>query len=473
MVNIPTEKYAILYSIYLALMLLVIAPSAIYAIFVIRHDWNTVFFVKRHRVFIVSMIAAMDITLFITIPFEAIESGYFNYPPKIAPYLFLFIHLPCYYMMICLMGCRFWLLYFDIHLTKYNLEKAWLNAMNPNSDKENWFKQKELSLGNPDYVFKRAVFVVSLVSIISIILRLLAIYINDEAIQSNLVSGDRMTQGGFIIIMFFWLLIIFYKLQRSGIVSDQLGIRKEIYIIIILGLTLLLIWFSTLGCAYNGLMSFQMYNLIWCYYCSIYTGVFSLVITIFPRKVDNKSIFICQSSRKKYNHSRKRYKNGKNKNKNKSKNINRKSKTKTNTDIIKTQPNVKPLRSETGSPRTNERMIHNAKNAKLRLWCCCCCGSDADKLDINIATMDQPQMGHKAMSDSVADSIDGSVSISISASSGGALSISSITGRNTTRRRKFGSSWTDIVCTRFGFESLMHHLQNEFSIENLLFITEV
>ena len=37
----------------------------------------------------------------------------------------------------------------------------------------------------------------------------------------------------------------------------------------------------------------------------------------------------------------------------------------------------------------------------------------------------------------------------------------------------FGFSWRDIVCTPFGFESLMNHLSNEFSVENLLFISEV
>lgn len=33
--------------------------------------------------------------------------------------------------------------------------------------------------------------------------------------------------------------------------------------------------------------------------------------------------------------------------------------------------------------------------------------------------------------------------------------------------------WTDIVCTDYGYESLMNHLTTEFSIENLLFISEV
>ena len=37
----------------------------------------------------------------------------------------------------------------------------------------------------------------------------------------------------------------------------------------------------------------------------------------------------------------------------------------------------------------------------------------------------------------------------------------------------FGSKWSDVVCTLFGYESLIQHLQKEFSIENLLFITEV
>ena len=39
--------------------------------------------------------------------------------------------------------------------------------------------------------------------------------------------------------------------------------------------------------------------------------------------------------------------------------------------------------------------------------------------------------------------------------------------------REFGSHWYDIVCTVYGYESLMAHLEREFSIENLLFISEV
>ena len=36
-----------------------------------------------------------------------------------------------------------------------------------------------------------------------------------------------------------------------------------------------------------------------------------------------------------------------------------------------------------------------------------------------------------------------------------------------------GNSWRSIVCTQFGYESLMNHLAKEFAIENLLFISEV
>lgn len=37
----------------------------------------------------------------------------------------------------------------------------------------------------------------------------------------------------------------------------------------------------------------------------------------------------------------------------------------------------------------------------------------------------------------------------------------------------FGNSWQHIVCTLFGYESFMNHLKNEFSIENLLIVSEV
>ena len=33
--------------------------------------------------------------------------------------------------------------------------------------------------------------------------------------------------------------------------------------------------------------------------------------------------------------------------------------------------------------------------------------------------------------------------------------------------------WSQIVCTSLGYESFMNHLETEFSIENLLFVTEV
>ena len=37
----------------------------------------------------------------------------------------------------------------------------------------------------------------------------------------------------------------------------------------------------------------------------------------------------------------------------------------------------------------------------------------------------------------------------------------------------FGNKWQDIVCCKFGYESLMVHLTKEFSIENLMVIYEV
>ena len=40
-------------------------------------------------------------------------------------------------------------------------------------------------------------------------------------------------------------------------------------------------------------------------------------------------------------------------------------------------------------------------------------------------------------------------------------------------RSKFGNNWQDIVCTGVGYDALMNHLEKEFAIENLLFISEV
>ena len=36
----------------------------------------------------------------------------------------------------------------------------------------------------------------------------------------------------------------------------------------------------------------------------------------------------------------------------------------------------------------------------------------------------------------------------------------------------FQATWKDIVCTSYGYETFMNHLEKEFSIENLLFISE-
>ena len=46
-------------------------------------------------------------------------------------------------------------------------------------------------------------------------------------------------------------------------------------------------------------------------------------------------------------------------------------------------------------------------------------------------------------------------------------------GTNTPKQRPFGNNWQDIVCSVYGFEQFMKHLQLEFSIENLLYISEV
>ena len=49
----------------------------------------------------------------------------------------------------------------------------------------------------------------------------------------------------------------------------------------------------------------------------------------------------------------------------------------------------------------------------------------------------------------------------------------SVTGAHETHNIQLMKHWSELVTTSFGFQNLMSHLKSEFSIENLIFLTEV
>ena len=52
-------------------------------------------------------------------------------------YLLVFVLVPSAYLSFFIMLTRIWLLYYNIHLTKLQKQKIWLNAINPNAESQN------------------------------------------------------------------------------------------------------------------------------------------------------------------------------------------------------------------------------------------------------------------------------------------------------------------------------------------------
>ena len=84
---------------------------------------------------------------------------------------------------------------------------------------------------------------------------------------------------------------------------------------------------------------------------------------------------------------------------------------------------------------------------------------------INYSSTSPPTMGRKG-------SRVNALRISFRAIKGVGKEPSSL-NKNQATKSVIYNHWSQIVCTALGYESFMNHLETEFSLENLLFVTEV
>ena len=209
-------------------------------------DWmdKKAYIMKRRPILIYACVLSVSLIQFGFIPVASIQylNRYWNNSNATSTPCssFLRIILAVFPVLVAgaLLIIRVWLLYFDINLSKYYLQKAWSSAItSPNStsnlnnksmEKEiqlnvNWFYKHQKTLGNVKYL-------TVITFIIIIIFCLIDFYIY---IEISLVAASLFSLGcyGLTFIAFG---IFYYKLKDCYF--DELAIRKE-FLISIMSLT--------------------------------------------------------------------------------------------------------------------------------------------------------------------------------------------------------------------------------------------
>lgn len=197
-----------------------------------------------------------------------------NYESKVKFYTVIFIYYPAAYLVLTIGVMRFWLLYYDTHITKFNLQRAWLTAIDNQIETRNWFKQNENTWGNSSYGIKFCVITIISICILNALLRLLYL----DTFQLMIIGLDLIV----LLITAIFILIIWYKLKDFH--HDQLFIRQEMmasytcaFIMFITVTSLVIFWA-------NNIISDMVYNIVWLYAISVGTLMLTLITTLYPRK---------------------------------------------------------------------------------------------------------------------------------------------------------------------------------------------
>ena len=293
-------------------------------------------------------------------------------------YGIVFIVIPSVNILALIIMLRIWLLYYDINLSKFLRQKAWLIVIDPESGANNWFKKNESTFGNSIFLVKYGMSIMLIVCVISGILR----FVNVSLIERLL--------SWFVVLSFIiFASIIWYKLRARGFYYDKLGIKKELLIMIACLIFYILIGASLICLLVLKIFDNDDYDVAWRFMAFGLANSSIVLLTLLPKK-------LCHLEPK---HPR-----------------------------LELDSKTNSVDSGSGHPMSTSIQHNHDHDHDLR-----------------------PRPPRKF-----------SDSSSRSATSGTAA-----------RSRPFGHSWTDIVCTQFGYESFMDHVMHEFSLENLLFISEV
>ena len=284
--------------------------------------------------------------------------------------------------------------------------------MNPQHRKEsnNWFKRYENRLGSLKILIP-----------IGLIISFIVIGIVTSLSYLSFFISHSITVGfGIFFGIFFF--IVWIKLKNDF--YDNLGIRKELLIFIrvvilyaILG-TLLISLHQFMG--NNEKQQQQNFDILWNYMISSTYMVLTYIYTVYPRKLS------LEAKRR------------------------------------------RSIASIHGTAAATTMTNHACK----RCTSCCYCCMKYERLNICICCFwcciddDKLRNGNGGNAPGLAFGVESNDHSSSSRSISAAQ-------QSDSRLETIGEHWSDIVCTPYGYEAFMNHLETEFSIENLLFITEV
>ena len=283
----------------------------------------------------------------------------------------MILFIPSLYICVLVAYLRIWLLYYDINLTKFLLQRAWLSAIDPATDSKNWFNKHHHTLGNSTFLLKYGILLVVLCAISSAVLRIFNFLWIDRILNWFTVTFIAIVAG-----------IIWFKLRQFY--ADSLGIKKEMVYIVRIGCVFATIFICLIGLFYFKYLNEIMYNLCWRYQISALCTSAMFVFAIMP-KISMR---------------------------------NRRAK-------------IKATRNKNENENNDTSNSHGIRKSGI-----CGCLGCFDELPMLKLTQ-------------------------------------SMRTSTVTVSENFGAVWTDVVCTQFGYETLMDHLKTEFSVENLLFISEV
>ena len=266
---------------------------------------------------------------------------------------------------------RVWLLYFDINIYKFHMQKAWLKVIDPKLESTNWFNNKQATLGNSMFLLKYG-----------ITLSLFCVAIGATFRILHLLFIDRIFSW-FIVFTFAITATVFWcKLRKHY--NDPLAIKKELSWMIRCAFFYFAIGVSLLLCLILNVISEDTYDVGWRFMACSFINSAMTILSIIPR-------YLCMS----HNHDHDSNVNGNN--------------NKTKCGCFQNNPCCVAT-----TVQTKEMM------KRMRTW-----------------TSTESSTSQQSLPDT------------------------------------FGNYWTDIVCSQYGYESFMQHLLEEFSIENLLFCSEV
>lgn len=335
-------------------------------------------------------------------------------------YALVFLWCPSMYIFLTIATTRFWLLYFDTNISKLNLNRVWLCVIDDTVEASNWFKNHENTFGNSKLLTFFCLVLVILLTAVAATLR--GIF--------SLEFVSRIVDITFIFIIAITTIIIWYKLKDCQ--HDLLGIRHEILSMFILGFITLIV--NTICALLYDINSIprDLYDIVWCIVSCAGISALNIVETIYPRKLSEMQH------------------NNNNNNNNSKQN---------------------QILNKIGCTNLNCALIGD-------IFPCLKLGPNA----VTVLKMENTATASSVENTPSANPIHHNCNNTPSLSAVAALALpnvslpSSKTGSRTNlgyTRHEFGSSWSDIVCTPFGYESLMNHLSKEFAVENLLFISEV